>query len=45
MGSLVSEVRELNDAINKHTDNEAIIDECADVANYAMMIADKVRAQ
>lgn len=37
---LVSEVSELEDAIEK--DNEFISNECVDIANMAMMIADVI---
>lgn len=37
------EVKELNDALNSSFwDKEAIVRECADVANFAMMIAKNV---
>ena len=35
---LVAEVRELVDALN---DGRGVVEECADVANFAMMIADR----
>jgi len=42
MEKLLHEVEELTAVIN-HSDRTAIISECADVANYAMMIADMVK--
>lgn len=40
---LEEEVKELKEAIIAGVDEFALIDECADVGNMAMMIADKVR--
>lgn len=40
---LLDEVNELEQAIS-HDTNEAIISECYDVANFAMMIADNIRS-
>lgn len=47
-GMLNREVSELADSLIMYRDNpqwaDYVIRECADVANFAMMIADKVRA-
>lgn len=43
--SLTTEVNELFDAIRNNKPSNEIVDECADVANFAMMIADEVREQ
>ena len=40
---LEEEVKELKEALRKGLPETEIIDECADVGNMAMMIADKVR--
>lgn len=45
---LLEEIKELEDVIEKWWDDDAseeeVLKECADVANFAMMIADKVGA-
>jgi len=43
---LMGEVLELSDVmIGTEWDNQKIINECADVANYAMMITDIIRSR
>ena len=40
-GRLLDEVRELHAAIYEDDNNADIVNECVDIANFAMMIADK----
>lgn len=42
---LMVEVNELDNAISRKYDDAAVSAECADVANFAMMIADVVRGR
>lgn len=46
LDALKGEVKELENEINRNkqiTDIDAIVSECCDVANYAMMIADNLK--
>ena len=40
---LMEEVQELSDEVDRKIKPEAVISECVDVANFAMMIADNIR--
>lgn len=43
--NLELEVEEMKDALIERANAKSVIEECADIANYAMMIADKIKQE
>ncbi len=44
LGCLLHEVGELSEALGERHNTGDVVDECADVANFAMMIADRAQS-